>query len=208
MTRAREFRASGRSLDRIERIVALLLYAWLVSRMWPENLTATTWFPLLLLASEGIVVVLLLVRRSTERISAAVGDWVIAAGGTFLAMLVEEGGDPIAAGPGVVLMLVGIATHLGAKLSLRRSFGLVAANRGLELGGLYTIVRHPMYAGYFLAHLGYLLLGPSAFNLAVYLGVWSLLVARVHAEERILAEDAEYRAFQERVRYRLLPGIY
>jgi hypothetical protein len=37
-----------------------------------------------MLLSERIVVVLLLVRRPTERISMNLQDWALAAGGTFL----------------------------------------------------------------------------------------------------------------------------
>jgi len=32
--------------------------------------------------------------------------------------------------------------------------------------------------------------------------------ARIHAEERILAEDGEYRDYLRSVRYRLIPGVY
>lgn len=208
MAKAIGFQVPGHRLDLLEQVIALALYTWLVSRMWPEDFSGSGWFPLLLLVSEGLVVLLLLVRRRTALISTDMRDWAIAAGGTFLAMLVTDGAEPIATVPGVILMLLGIATHLAAKLSLRRSFGLVAAHRGLKLNGLYAMVRHPMYSGYVISHIGYLLLGPSWWNLAVYLCVWALLLARIGAEERILGEDPEYRAFQQRVRYRLLPGIY
>lgn len=60
-----------------------------------------------------------------------------------------------------------MATHVGAKLCLWRSFGLVAAHRGLKAGGLYAVVRHPMYAGYVISHVGYLLVAPSWWNLAI-----------------------------------------
>jgi protein-S-isoprenylcysteine O-methyltransferase Ste14 len=65
-----------------------------------------------------------------------------------------------------------------------------------------------MYLGYMIAHAGYLLYAPSGWNLAIYAAVWSLLVARIFAEERVLGTDPEYRAFQDRVRARLVPGIF
>jgi hypothetical protein len=37
---------------------------------------------------------------------------------------------------------------LAATLRLGRSFGIVATNRGIQTGGLYRIVRHPIYAAY------------------------------------------------------------
>jgi len=198
----------NRLLDVGEQVVALGLYGWLVARLWPEQISTANWYSLLILLSEGLIVLLLLIRRPASRISENFGDWIVAAGGTFLTLLVGKGGTPLASTAGALLMLIGMFVHVGAKLSLRRSFGLVAAHRGLQVGGLYLLLRHPMYAGYVLSHIGYLLVAPSWWNLSVYLAVWGLLVARIFAEERVLELDPDYRAFQLRVRYRLVPGIF
>ena len=197
-----------RVLDLVEQAAVLALYTWLVVRLWPGEFSATNWHPLLLLLSEGLVVVLLLVRRPTDRISTRGLDWALAAGGTFVVLLVGQGGAPLHGPLGAVLMLLGLAIHVGAKLSLFRSFGVVAANRGVKVGGLYRLVRHPMYAGYMLTHIGFLLVAPSLWNLAVYAVAWAFLVARIYAEERVLGEDPAYQAFKGRVRYRLLPGLF
>lgn len=197
-----------RLLDLAEQIVVLALYSWLVFRLWPGEFSASNWYPLLILLSEGLVVVLLLIRRPTERISIKGRDWALAAGGTFVVLLVDQGGAPLMGPLGAFLMLAGLAIHVGAKLSLRRSFGLVAANRGVKVGGFYRIVRHPMYAGYMLSHVGFLLVAPSVWNLAVYAAAWAFLVARIYAEEQMLSEDPAYQAFKSRVRCRLLPGIF
>ena len=122
-------------------------------------------------------------------------------------MLVSKGGDAISNSLGVSLLLFGFFVHFGAKLSLARSFGVVAADRGIKAKGLYGFVRHPMYAGYILSHIGFLFLAPSIWNLSVYLGAWLLFLARVLAEERILRANPEYVAYMARVRYRILPGL-
>lgn len=197
-----------RLLDLFEQAAVLALYTWLVVRLWPSEFSASTWYPLLLLLSEGLVVVLLLIRRPTDRISTRGLDWALAAGGTFVVLLVDQGGAPLHGPLGAVLMLLGLAIHVGAKLSLFRSFGIVAANRGVKVGGLYRIVRHPMYAGYMLTHVGFLLVAPSLWNLAVYAVAWAFLVARIYAEEKVLSEDPAYQAFKGRVRFRLVPGLY
>ncbi|RMD89776.1 MAG: isoprenylcysteine carboxylmethyltransferase family protein [Alphaproteobacteria bacterium] len=196
-----------RWLDGGEQIVVLGLYVWLVARLWPENFAADNWYPLLLLLSEGLVVFLLLIRRRTERISSRPRDWIIAFAGTFLSLLVEGGHTPLAPILGAALMLCGIFVHVGAKLSLWRSFGVVAADRGVRTGGLYALVRHPMYAGYMLSHIGFLLIVPTLWNLVLYLMVWTLLLARIHAEEQVLATSPAYRHYMKRVRHRLLPGV-
>lgn len=195
-------------LDRAEQGVALALFIMLVARLWPENFSPSNIYPLLLLVSEGIVVFLLVIRRPTNLISLRPVDWAVAASGTFLGLTVGRGGDPIAIQTGAVLMIIGIVIHVGAKLSLNRSFGLVAANRGVKNSGMYMIVRHPMYAGYIVSQIGFLLIAPSWRNLAIYLGVWTLLVARIFVEERMLFEDPEYRSFAQKVRFRLIPGLF
>ena len=187
-------------LDGGEQIVVLGLYVWLVARLWPGHLSAANWYPLLLLLSEGLVVVLLLIRRRTERISTRPLDWLIAFAGTFLSLLVQGGGPPLAPVAGILFMLAGLAVHVGAKLSLWRSFGVVAADRGIKVGGPYAFVRHPMYAGYMLAHLGFLLVVPRLWNLAIYVLVWALLVARIFVEERVLRESPDYRRYMDTVR--------
>lgn len=202
------FLGRRRTLDLIEQVTIAVLYGWLVTRLWPAEWTPASWYPLLLVASEGLVVLLLLIRRPTDRISVNYRDWAVAVGGSFLVLLVDKGGEPISAPLAVGFLLAGLAIHVGAKLSLRRSFGVVAAHRGLKTSGLYMFVRHPMYAGYLLTHVGFLLLAPTLWNLAIYAAAWSCMVARMYAEERVLGEDGEYRAYMQRVRYRLLPAVF
>ena len=201
-------RPRARILDTMEQVVATVLYIWLVMRLLPTQATTADWIALLILFSEGIVIVLLLARRPTDMISTDYRDWAIAAGGTFLSLAVTRGGPPLAPALGGLFMLAGIATHLTAKFSLRRSFGLVAAHRGLKVTGLYRLVRHPMYIGYMMTHVGFLLVAPTLWNLGVYLAVWTLLIARIFAEERLLGQDPEYQEFMTRVRYRLVPGVF
>jgi protein-S-isoprenylcysteine O-methyltransferase Ste14 len=197
-----------RALDAFEQAVVLVLYIWLVWRLFPETLTLANWWPVLLLISEGLVVVLLLLRRQTDQISTDLRDWAVAFGGTFLVLLVGPSGESISVPAGAVLMVAGLAINVGAKLSLRRSFGLVAADRGVKQHGLYALVRHPMYAGYMLTHAGFLLLAPSLWNVAIYAVAWTLLVARIFAEERVLSANPLYRAYAASARYRLVPGLF
>jgi protein-S-isoprenylcysteine O-methyltransferase Ste14 len=65
-----------------------------------------------------------------------------------------------------------------------------------------------MYAGYRLTHIGFLLGFPSLANTLLYAAALALNVARILREEAILARDGGYRAYAERVGYRLLPGVF
>lgn len=194
-------------LDGAERTLVVLLYGFLVYRF----ASAMSDHPLsiLYLITEGIVMLMILLRRSTDQISVSPKDWTIAFAGTFLSMMVIPG-EPVVglAGVGGVLLMVGFAISLAAKLELRRSFGLVAANRGLKTRGVYGLVRHPMYLGYLLIQAGMLMVNFSIWNVAI-VGCWAILqIMRIDAEERVLSQDPVYRSHAERVRSRLIPGIY
>ena len=201
-------RLGMRGLDAIERLALLGLYSWLVVRLWPQTFALDQFWVLLLFASEGLVVLLLLLRKPALDISRRWQDWALALGGTFLPLFVVKGGAPLLLGVGAILMATGLLINVAAKISLWRSFGLVAANRGVRRIGAYRFVRHPMYLGYMMTHAGFLLVSPSAINLAIYAAVWTLLVLRIRAEERVLMADPEYRDYATRVRARLVPGLY
>lgn len=75
--------------------------------------------------------------------------------------------------------------------------------------GVYSVVRHPMYAGSPLVQVGLSLwLGSytAALAAAIPLG---LLMVRIGLEERLLRRELPgYRAYAARVPYRVLPGIW
>jgi protein-S-isoprenylcysteine O-methyltransferase Ste14 len=162
---------------------------------------------ILLLASELSAVFFLLIQRK--------GNWsssfyttAIAFGGTGAALLLAPIGTTLA--PDYVtlpLIMVGTSVALFAKLSLRRSFGLVPANRGVKVSGAYRFVRHPMYSGYVINHIGLLLLYFSAWNVAVYAVSWVLLYLRAIEEEKFLLQDPEYTAYAGQVKARIIPGL-
>ncbi|MBI1312888.1 isoprenylcysteine carboxylmethyltransferase family protein [bacterium] len=148
-----------------------------------------------------------LTRRLPKGVSFSPYDWCVAVTGTFAILLFRptSGNDVLL---GTALQIGGLVLQSGAMLSLRRSIGIVPANRGIQTGGLYRFVRHPMYLSYVVAFLGYVINHPSTFNLTVYASAVLLWCLRIFAEERFLLQDAGYREFAGRVRYRLLPGIF
>ena len=93
-------------------------------------------------------------------------------------------------------------------MSLRRSFGLFAAHRGLVETGMYHLVRHPLYAGYVLSHVGFILSSPTLWNLACWVAIDSSQLARIYYEEQLLSRDPQYVQYQQRVRWRLVPGVF
>ena len=102
----------------------------------------------------------------------------------------------------------GFAIHFSAKLALRRSFGVIAANRGVKRSGPYRLVRHPMYLGYIITQVGILLAGPTVANGAVIGACWAFFVMRIVAEERVLLHNSAYQEFASNTRFRLIPRLY
>jgi protein-S-isoprenylcysteine O-methyltransferase Ste14 len=200
----------GLLLDTIERVILAGLFVYFAYNMLTDYLEGGHLLSLILLISETAVLVFILIRRPTANISQRPTDWGLAFLATLMPMLAYPGGEGRLL-PDVILvtlLIAGVAIQISAKMSLRRSFGIVAANRGVKMNGPYRFVRHPMYAGYFLTQFGYLLGNPTLRNLAAYSLAWGLQLARILAEERLLLNDETYRGFAARVPYRLIPRVF
>ena len=147
-------------------------------------------------AEQMWVVAAYLIRRPARTVSRRWGDWLLAFGGTFGGVLFR----PVGAHPqwgvstGLVLQLVGLAICVASFLALGRSFGFVAADRGLVQRGPYAIVRHPIYASYLLLQFGYVLQSISLRNALVMVFASGCNVGRAVVEDRLLATNEEYRA--------------
>jgi len=75
--------------------------------------------------------------------------------------------------------------------------------------GVYGFVRHPMYLGATLWFVGSALLLGSVWGLLLALALAGLLILRIFGEEKLLTRDLKgYRAYREKVRYRLVPHVW
>ncbi|KVL07376.1 methyltransferase family protein [Burkholderia sp. MSMB1826] len=193
---------------RVSSVTVLGAFAYLIYMQWRLNPSRITL--ILLLVSAGLTVGMSAFAKLPKR-----RDWhpvavIVALGGSFycLAYQLNASTQLIPEWAGGVWQISGIAWQLFAKLSLGRSFGLLPANRGVVSTGAYRFMRHPIYAGYLLSEIGFLLANFSTRNLLT-IGIWMLLqIARIVMEERVLSEDADYRAYKTKVRYRLIPGVF
>jgi protein-S-isoprenylcysteine O-methyltransferase Ste14 len=213
-------------LDVIERVVVLILFLYFVNRMLPQLarlITTEIAYPelfwlaasknldaALLVISELLGVFLILTRRFATTLSTHPLDWALSLTAVNAPLLAA----PAAASTFVpsqiatALMLAGMIIQISAKAALWRSYGLIPANRGVKTRGPYRFVRHPIYAGYTLIHIGFLIGFPSLQNFLLYFTTFLIEVARLMREEVILNNDSLYREYGTRVRYRLLPGVF
>ena len=146
-------------------------------------------------------------RRDTTEVSRMTTTWALAFSGTFLPLLMRPTGSGPMSGVGDALQLFGFAAILAALWSLRRSFGIVPAHRGIRTTGMYRVVRHPLYAAELLTLAGVALAHPSVRNASLWIVELAVQLGRTRAEEAFLGRDPDYAHYVARVRYRLLPGI-
>jgi protein-S-isoprenylcysteine O-methyltransferase Ste14 len=165
---------------------------------------------LLLVASESLVVVLTIFRRRayvTDRSAmAAVITTMSLAGPPLVRSADLEALAPDAMT--AVVSALGLLLVIASKVTLGRSFGIAPANRGVVARGPYNLVRHPIYSGYIVIHIAFVLAHPSAWNAAVLMIADAALVVRALLEERVLGRDERYQAYCARVGWHLVPGVF
>jgi protein-S-isoprenylcysteine O-methyltransferase Ste14 len=159
---------------------------------------------------EAFTAFLFLVRRSPHATSGRPLAWIAAFLGAFTMLAARPVAHPDA-GPFAlfeVLQLAGFGIVVVALGALGRSFGIVAANRGIKTSGLYSFVRHPAYTGYLVSYLGYVAENGSLRNVILLIVATGAQLVRMSEEERMLGLDVAYRAYLARVRRRLIPYLY
>jgi protein-S-isoprenylcysteine O-methyltransferase Ste14 len=109
---------------------------------------------------------------------------------------------------GVGLELFGVALSQISRVYMGRSFGILPGNRGIISKGPFALVRHPIYAGWFVLTVGYLASYPSWMNCFITMAMLPLMMWRIRLEEDLLSADADYRKYRRLVPFRLVPGLY
>ena len=75
--------------------------------------------------------------------------------------------------------------------------------------GLYGIVRHPMYMATIILFLSMQLVLASPISFFIMLGYIPVIAKRINNEEHVLEEGLDgYKEYKEKVKYRLIPGIW
>jgi protein-S-isoprenylcysteine O-methyltransferase Ste14/uncharacterized membrane protein (UPF0127 family) len=158
---------------------------------------------------ETMLVVLFVARRAPRTTSTRPLDWTVGIAGAVLPLFMRAV-DTL--GPlawiGRPMQMAALLVSVLAIAALGRSWGIIAANRGVKTGGAYRIVRHPVYACHLVSYLGYVACYPTARNLVLAALTSLALAVRAHLEERLLVGDEAYRAYRARVPWRFLPFVY
>lgn len=166
---------------------------------------------LVLLAVESFTLGLLLIARVAwvRDLSPIAAATSVLATFYFVFLSLAPGQHLVPELAAVAIQGVGVCWQVWAKWTLGRSFGLLPAARGLVTTGPYRVVRHPIYLGYFIAHVGFLVANYSPRNLVVLCGLYLLQAVRMRLEEQVLLQDSStYREYAATVRWRFLPRLY
>jgi protein-S-isoprenylcysteine O-methyltransferase Ste14 len=119
--------------------------------------------------------------------------------------------SPVLSIVGIVLCLVGCAILISARQTLGKNWSqTVAAKEDHELitSGLYRYVRHPMYAGGFIAAIGSAITAGGVFVFLLLL-LTPLFIWRTGAEDKLMAQQFpnEFPAYKK-VTKKLIPFVW
>jgi protein-S-isoprenylcysteine O-methyltransferase Ste14 len=205
--RLREFVQSPRFRESLSKIGLAAFYAFFVYRFANHYIDTQRLSSLLYVAVESTFFIIVFMRRSPSQITTSFVKRTIALGGALLPLLAFPTGtrDLFLA---QVLQILSVLLQGYAIFSLNRSFGLVAANRGIVTRGFYKLVRHPLYLSYFIGIAGFLINHLSSYNALVFCVMAMLQLQRIKDEEDLLGQDPIYRAYMKMTRWRLLPYVY
>jgi protein-S-isoprenylcysteine O-methyltransferase Ste14 len=185
----------------------MLVFAYSI---WLDFASTGRWTGTLMLVSELMVVALTIVRRRPIEVDRGWDARLV----TFVSVMAPPLLRPVSGGGlasdlvTVAVSSAGLALIISGKWSLGRSFGLMPANRGIVSSGLYRVLRHPIYAGYLVCHVGFLIAHPTLRNLTLLIAADCALLVRSLYEERTLRHDEHYVRYCDAVRWRVLPGVF
>lgn len=149
-----------------------------------------------------------LTRDLPKETNVSTYDWLIAMGGTFLPFCFSPAPQVSDRIYLLLIQLIGSSISICGIISLNRSIGLVASNRGVKTFWAYKLVRHPIYAGYFITMVFFCVQNAIPTNFLILFPWATCEVLRIFAEEKELSKDATYRDYMQKTRWRLIPGIF
>lgn len=198
--------------EAVFRLAGVATVVWFVLRIgghWWRDPTDLTL--LLFMTSEVVTLVIMILAHKASHRDASPFHGAVAVVASFMVPLFIQATDDTAVLPCAVTAIAtaaGIVWVIWAKVSLGRSFGILAAARTLRTSGPYRWVRHPIYVGYLITHLAFLAANFTTLNVCVIVLLYQMQIVRAMREEKVLASVMPgYADYMERVPHRFVPGL-
>ena len=114
---------------------------------------------------------------------------------------------------GLIMLAIGGFVRVATVFELGNRFSIfigLQSDHRLKTDGLYGLLRHPSYFGMLTAMAGWTLVFRSVIGFFLIVAMCLPIAALIHAEEDLLVRGfgEQYRAYQQRTRWRLLPFVY
>lgn len=204
--------AKSIGLQLVLRAIALVFLGVFLYRVYESyQFTHNINLNIILLAIGEIITVgiVLFARLAKEaRLDFLTATSTVVASFYFLFLSLDGGVGVVPVLISTAIQIIGVAWQIYAKLCLGLSFGLLPANRGIVTHGAYKVVRHPIYFGYLINHIGFLLSAFSAWNFLLYAVLYFFQGIRIWQEEKLLKQDPAYALYMTQTKYRILPFVF
>jgi protein-S-isoprenylcysteine O-methyltransferase Ste14 len=191
------------------RTAIAICFGWQAVRLIQNWISTGRLSGVFFLTAGALVVWFTVIRRPAIQIESSVDGRIAALAGTFAPLFFRPASLQLL--PDALLsawILCGALMAIASIVYLGRNFGIIAAYRGVSASGPYRIVRHPLYASYLVMHVGYICGNVSIWNVCLWIVAEGAQMVRTLYEERVLAASPLYVAYQQRVRWRIIPGIF
>ncbi|PYX91357.1 MAG: hypothetical protein DMG67_10380 [Acidobacteria bacterium] len=197
------------AVDRTIAVIACLPFLWQLYYRYRQNGFDPS--RMVLAVYLLFLVVPMAFRRPPVRVTPNPLFWLLAFVATYWSMLITGitavGRPLLPRSITALISLFGLVIVIIARVKLGRNIGFVPAQRRIVTGGIYDVVRHPIYAGGFVAIFSLMLRSYSPLNVVLFsIGIVLFMIKSV-VEENFLRADPEYAAYMQRVRWRWIPGI-
>lgn len=149
-----------------------------------------------------------LTRDLAKQINLSMYDWIITMSGTYLPLCIRPAPVVHDSAALIVLQIIGTCISIAGILSLNKSVGLVAANRGVKTFWAYKYIRHPIYTGYFITYAAFGIQNYTMAN-SIFIVMWMTYeILRLFSEEKYLSQDPAYVEYKKKVRWRMIPYVF
>jgi protein-S-isoprenylcysteine O-methyltransferase Ste14 len=163
---------------------------------------------ILLVSFNALIVYLLLTRHKPKDVSFELQDIVATFLGTFAMMLSRGVADSPDILPLQIVGLIGFSVSIVGLATLKKSFGLLPADRGVVSHGIYKYIRHPIYSGYLVHYTCFLAQNYSINNAVLFVIFVFFECYRLVREEKLLKKNPEYLAYMQTTKWRIFPKIW